>query len=92
MRRLVRIMLLAVLGALAWVVARELLAEAGEGEVLLEERSNEGKGNEGKGNEEKSREELYAEAKRLGIEGRSKMNKDQLEKAIAAARSNQNAG
>ena len=29
-----------------------------------------------------TREELYAEAKRLGIEGRSKMNKAQLERAV----------
>jgi hypothetical protein len=30
-----------------------------------------------------SREQLYEQAKRLDIEGRSKMNKSQLEKAVA---------
>ena len=30
----------------------------------------------------KTRDELYADAKRLGIKGRSKMTKSQLEKAI----------
>jgi hypothetical protein len=31
----------------------------------------------------KSKEQLYREAKRLGIEGRSKMNKQQLQRAVA---------
>jgi hypothetical protein len=31
----------------------------------------------------KTREQLYKEAKRLGIEGRSKMNKQQLQRAVA---------
>jgi hypothetical protein len=35
---------------------------------------------------EKTRDELYQEAKRLGIEGRSKMNKAQLSRAVGAAR------
>ena len=30
----------------------------------------------------KSKEELYADAKRLGVKGRSKMTKDQLAKAV----------
>jgi CRISPR/Cas system-associated endonuclease Cas1 len=30
----------------------------------------------------RTRDQLYNEAKRLGIEGRSKMNKDQLERAV----------
>ena len=33
----------------------------------------------------KSKEELYADAKRLGIKGRSKMTKQQLERAIRRA-------
>lgn len=30
----------------------------------------------------RTREQLYSEARKLGIEGRSKMNKDQLERAV----------
>ena len=32
----------------------------------------------------RTKEQLYNEAKRRGIEGRSKMNKEQLQKAVAA--------
>jgi hypothetical protein len=35
---------------------------------------------------ERSREELYEEARTLGVQGRSKMSKSQLERAVAAAR------
>jgi hypothetical protein len=35
----------------------------------------------------RTREQLYAEAKRLGIEGRSSMNKAQLQRAVAGSRS-----
>jgi hypothetical protein len=30
----------------------------------------------------RTRDQLYNEARKLGIEGRSKMNKDQLERAV----------
>ena len=33
----------------------------------------------------RSREQLYNDAKKLGIEGRSKMSKSQLQKAVAGA-------
>jgi hypothetical protein len=33
----------------------------------------------------RTREQLYQDAKRLGIEGRSKMNKAQLQRAVAGA-------
>src|SRR3978361_1928508 len=33
----------------------------------------------------RTREQLYNDAKKLGIEGRSKMSKDQLQKAVAGA-------
>ena len=33
----------------------------------------------------KTKDELYADAKRLGIKGRSKMTKDELEKAVRRA-------
>jgi hypothetical protein len=35
----------------------------------------------------RTRDQLYEEAKNLGIEGRSTMNKDQLQKAIAGKKS-----
>ena len=35
----------------------------------------------------RTRDQLYEEAKNLNIEGRSKMNKDQLQKAIAGKKS-----
>ena len=35
----------------------------------------------------RTRDQLYEEAKNLGIDGRSKMNKDQLQKAIAGKQS-----
>ncbi len=37
----------------------------------------------------RTREQLYEEAKRLGIEGRSKMNKAELARAVQEARGNQ---
>ena len=51
------------------------------------DRSSSRRGGERSGtNREKgrTREQLYNEAKKLGIDGRSKMNKDQLKRAVAA--------
>jgi hypothetical protein len=39
----------------------------------------------GKGPAGRTREQLYDDAKKLDIEGRSKMTKDQLQKAVAGA-------
>jgi hypothetical protein len=39
----------------------------------------------GKGPAGRTKEQLYNDAKKLGIEGRSKMTKDQLQKAVAGA-------
>ena len=38
------------------------------------------------GSTPKTRQELYDEARRLGIDGRSKMNRAQLQRALARAR------
>ena len=56
---------------------------------LAHAKANERKGttgqqeNEGKASLARNRSELYAEAKKRDIPGRSKMNKSQLEKALA---------
>jgi hypothetical protein len=39
----------------------------------------------GKGPAGRTREQLYSDAKKLGIDGRSTMNKDELQKAVAGA-------
>jgi hypothetical protein len=39
----------------------------------------------GKGPAGRTRDQLYNDAKKLGIEGRSKMNKSELQKAVAGA-------
>jgi hypothetical protein len=39
----------------------------------------------GKGPAGRTRDQLYDDAKRLGIDGRSKMSKEQLQKAVAGA-------
>jgi hypothetical protein len=39
----------------------------------------------GKGPAGRTREQLYNDAKKLGIEGRSKMSKKQLQRAVAGA-------
>ena len=39
----------------------------------------------GKGPAGRTREQLYNDAKKLGIDGRSSMNKDELQKAVAGA-------
>lgn len=36
---------------------------------------------------DEARDQLYNEAKQLGVEGRSKMNKSQLQRAVAAKKS-----
>jgi hypothetical protein len=46
--------------------------------------SSRGGSRSGKGPGGRTREQLYNDAKRLGIEGRSKMNKGQLQRAVAA--------
>jgi plasmid stabilization system protein ParE len=49
-------------------------------------KTTQGTGNPRKGLEDRSRDELYNEAKKRGVEGRSKMNKQELVKAIRGKR------
>lgn len=49
-------------------------------------KTTQGTGNPNRGLDERSKNELYNEAKKLDIDGRSKMNKQQLVKAIRSAR------
>jgi hypothetical protein len=53
-------------------------AQAGETKSSRSRSSSSSGSNGGK-----SKEQLYNEAKRLGVEGRSKMNKQQLQRAVA---------
>lgn len=46
--------------------------------------SSRGGSRSGEGPGGRTREQLYTDAKRLGIEGRSRMNKKQLQRAVAA--------
>ena len=61
---------------------------ADKGETRSSSRSRSGSGSSSARSRSSSsngqtREQLYQQAKRLGIEGRSKMNKQQLERAVA---------
>lgn len=78
MRRLMKICLAAALAALAGVVARRLLD-------LEQERSMPQPVSPSNGTDA-TRDELYQEAKKLQVEGRSKMDKGQLQEAVEAAR------
>ena len=65
----------AVVGAAAWIIER-LLAGEEEPVAVVEVAAN----------GVVTRDQLYAEARRLHVKGRSKMNKRQLEVAVEAAR------
>ena len=94
MRRLVRIAVLAALGYAFW----ELFKRTRESESAVEPVSSSGvvpkapppktpvadPGPNGAG-PKPSKADLYARAQELGIEGRSKMSRTQLERAIADA-------
>ena len=49
--------------------------------------SRTGSSSSGRSTQERTKEQLYAQAKRLGIEGRSSMTKAQLERAISRGKS-----
>jgi hypothetical protein len=95
MRRIVKIALLAALVAAAGLALRRLL-EPGPDVVELESPANgdEQAATRNGTRERKSsgagggptRDQLYTEARRLEIQGRSKMNKQELQQAVEAAK------
>ena len=54
--------------------------------TVNKQRAETGEAKSSRSRSSRTREELYEEAKRLGIEGRSTMNKQQLERAVARKR------
>ena len=78
MRRLLKICLVGALAVLGGLVTRRLLG--------LEEEMQAPRPGTTASSTEATREELYQEAKDLQVEGRSKMNKGQLQEAVEAAR------
>jgi hypothetical protein len=91
MKRFLRLLLLAgvLTGLAAWlkeIVARaEPPAETADTTPATRPGPSESSA-QSTGNGSPTREELYEEAQRLEIEGRSKMNKGELEAAVRAAR------
>ncbi len=80
MGRLLKVCLFAAFAALGGLVARRLLG-------LEEEMSAPVAGpTTGVNESDATRDELYREAKELKVEGRSKMNKGQLQEAVEAAK------
>jgi hypothetical protein len=58
---------------------------ASRGSTSGSSASSRGGKQSGKGPAGRTREQLYADARKLGIEGRSKMSKDQLQHAVSGA-------
>jgi hypothetical protein len=56
------------------------------GSTSRSSRSRAGSTSRSSSNGGKTREQLYKEAQRLGVEGRSRMNKEQLQRAVARKR------
>jgi Rho termination factor, N-terminal domain len=87
MRRLIGIALAATVIGAVWVLLRDLLAEREIEESLpASDSSPATTGASGNGAGGPSKAELYREAQELEVEGRSKMTKQQLAEAVAAAR------
>jgi hypothetical protein len=89
MRRLIRLALLGGLAGALWLWLRDLLEQQEEQRRTSAQRGTpapQGESPAAEGDASVSKAELYRQAQDLGIEGRSKMNKDQLAAAVAAAR------
>jgi hypothetical protein len=77
MRKLLNVAVAAAVIALAWTLARRLLADPEQALPSARESASSGP----------TRKQLYREAVRLQVKGRSKMNKRQLHEAVEAANS-----
>jgi hypothetical protein len=78
MRRIVKFAFAVALAALAALAIRRLLAHGGARPGTESLPPAQG--------DRRTRDELYREAQRLEIEGRSKMNKQELHEAVEAAK------
>jgi hypothetical protein len=67
-------------------IAARTVNKQRRGEGRTPNKTTQGTGNPNRGLEERTRDELYNRAKELDIEGRSKMNKDELVSAIRRKR------
>jgi hypothetical protein len=97
MRRIAKIVLAAALAAAAAQAVRWLLEREGNSTAALPRPKSASSGASQAGHQNgaapsgaaaggPTRDELYREARRLEIEGRSKMNKKELQEAVAAAK------
>jgi hypothetical protein len=94
MRRIVKIALLAVLVAAAGLALRRLLEPGSDAAELAPPANGDEQAATRNGARERksgagggpTRDELYTEARRLEIQGRSKMNKQELQQAVQAAK------
>ena len=84
MSRLLRLLTLGAVAAAAWVLLKEMLDSDLPGSPQPEE-SEPASPAPSAGASEPSKAELYERAKQLQIEGRSKMSKERLAEAVAAA-------
>jgi hypothetical protein len=95
MRRILKIALLAVLVAAAGLALRRLLEPGPDAAELAPPTNGDEQSATRNGTRKRkssgvgggpTRDELYTEARRLEIEGRSKMNKQELQEAVEAAK------
>jgi hypothetical protein len=88
-RRLLQLAIVGVLIAAAWAVLRELLERPSAASATDQTETPPSAGartGEGNGVGSMSKADLYRRAQKLDIPGRSKMSKDELAAAVAAAR------
>jgi len=88
--RLLKLCLLGAIAALGVLIGRRLLELEQETAASPPTTRASRENGAGAGNDEATREQLYKQAQDLGVEGRSKMNKRQLQEAVAAAKTGGN--
>jgi hypothetical protein len=88
MRRLIRVLIVGGLVAAAWALLRELMDSqpSAPPETAATEPERTGGRGTSNGSRSVSKAELYRQAQELDVEGRSKMTKEELAAAVAAAR------